>query len=487
MIILIADDDRLIRFMMKSMLNEILTLEYTILEAVNGREMVEICKRRQPDIVFADIKMPYMSGIEAIEECRKYSEDTAFVIISGYSEFEYAQKALKLGVFDYLLKPVEEEQLASILEKLKGRIENNKKEINSRFQLKVLNAFNYFSTVGTDGEYEEEHCIEGKTYEVIGVRTRSSKQNSEYHMGFQKEMIEKMNCLGKQFVETGDCYAHVYSAEGTPYFVFETTAEGKEKILSYVKKLSLKSRNDKVVYHFLYFSNDSLAKVCRLCEENDEFEGIVMNFSTGELIDVEEILLPEKEEEVLKYTDKLLDAWERADSVFYKEALNNMYRKYKDENLNLRLKEISQYCSMIMQQEIKAETFKDFCRSFVTVAERMYVNVESDDSDIITKVKSYVEKYYMNDISIGQIAEDFEITPNYLSTIFHQKAGCKFVDYLTEVRIANAKRLLIQNKTASVKDIAVMVGYNSSRYFATLFQKVVGIKPSIYRKENIEI
>lgn len=485
MIILVADDDRLIRFMMKSMLSEILEAEDMILEAVNGKEMVEVCKEKMPDIVFTDIKMPYMNGIDAIEECKKYSEDTEFVVISGYSEFEYAQKALKMSVHDYLLKPVEEEQLRQVVQKLQGKIAGNKKESNSRFQLKIFNMFHFYSTVGIEEEYEKEILKPGFTYEVIGMKSRCPKKNQQLHTEFQKQVIEKTDVLGRELLKKGSCYAQIYSPEGTPYFIFLTTKEGKEELLSYVKKLSWKNKKDKLAFCFIYFSKDNMRDIYCECEKNDNFEGVEMNYQIGAVVDIVSEDISVEGREILKCTYRLLDAWERADAVGYKEVLNYMYRKFKDVETDIHLENLIRYCSVIMQQEIKGRTYKEFCRTFIEIAESMYGNIESEDSDVIERIKAYVEKYYMNDIGIGQIAKTFDITPNYLSTIFHQKAGCKFIDYLTEVRIANAKRLLIQNSTASVKDIAVMVGYNSARYFSVLFQKVVGVKPSTYRKENI--
>ena len=97
MIVLIADDERLVRFAMKSMLSEFMEdSEDIFLEAVNGRDMVKVCKDKKPDVVLADISMPYMDGLEAISECKKYSPMTQYVIVTGFSEFEYAKRAIYL-------------------------------------------------------------------------------------------------------------------------------------------------------------------------------------------------------------------------------------------------------------------------------------------------------------------------------------------------------------------------------------------------------
>ena len=88
----------------------------------------------------------------------------------------------------------------------------------------------------------------------------------------------------------------------------------------------------------------------------------------------------------------------------------------------------------------------------------------------------------MYGIGISQIAEQFGLSANYLSTIFKRKTGERFIDYLTRIRIEAAKKLLIQNASASVQDIALMTGYTSSRHFSTLFQKYTGKTPTVYRK-----
>ena len=114
----------------------------------------------------------------------------------------------------------------------------------------------------------------------------------------------------------------------------------------------------------------------------------------------------------------------------------------------------------------------------------MYSGAAVEEKDIIEEVKGYIQKYYRNDISISQIADQFGLTANYLSTLFHRKTGGKFIDYLTEIRIEAAKKLLVQNVSATVQDIALMVGYNSARHFSSLFQKQTGETPSSYRKNR---
>ena len=104
--ILIADDERMVRLGLKLMLEELYPERFVYLEATNGMELTVLARDTQPDIIFLDIKMPLMDGLTAFASVKDYCTQTQFVILSGYSNFEYAQKALKLGAKDYLLKPV---------------------------------------------------------------------------------------------------------------------------------------------------------------------------------------------------------------------------------------------------------------------------------------------------------------------------------------------------------------------------------------------
>lgn len=483
MIILIADDDRLVRFTIKSMLAEILKAEYSVLEATNGREMVELCKINQPDIVFTDIKMPFMNGLEAVEEVKNDMKKTEFVIISGYSDFEYAKQGIHLGVSDYLLKPVEEEQLASVMVRLTEKLNRKQKQSNVEFRLKLFDMFNYFSTAGVTQNYVDFQLPEGFEYMVVGAFTgnRTEKEKSE----IEKIIIEKVTETGAVVTQTGGYYAQIYSDEGNPYFVFGLSSEKKDYIISAIKRFKVLQKEKNAVM-FFYFSCEKMEEIYRLSEKLDKEFFVGLNYPQGSILAQEDIKNDSVEFQILRLIYRLLSAWRAADSIQYKDVLNEIYRNYKDcaAGLNIDLRQVALHCSEIIGCPVDGSCFKGFCRSFIDISDTMYDNVSVEENDLIEKVKDYIQENYMKDISISQIAEQYHLTANYLSTIFHNKAECKFIDYLTDIRVSNAKRLLIKNATASVQDIAMMVGYSSARHFSTVFQKKTGITPTTYRKEK---
>lgn len=487
MLILIADDDRLARFSIKSMLGEILGDRGDVLiEAANGRDMVNICRERKPDVAFVDIKMPYLSGLEAIQESKKYSEDTDYVIISGYSDFEYAQQGIRLGVNEYILKPVDEENLCKVMGNLQEKMKMRKKESNSRFQLQVMEMFSNHSVTLMD-EFTQRH--RGDAYKYLGfvVYVKTNIQNRAWSVQIQQELIKSIRELGEEVVARKGYYAIPATREGFPCGLFWVGEVHKEYIISHIRKAirEVEKKDRESFQYILWFEKGSLEEVCQTCDELDQEAYMGMNYCSGNIYACQQSGFDSKNREFMKLVEQLLDAWEMADGMACNEIMNKLWRTYKDEKLDVNLENVGKYCTFMTGSHIAHDSLKAFCKSFVEQSDQMYGRAAGEENDMIEQVKKYIQEYYMNDIGINQIASHYELTANYLSTVFHRKTGSKFIDYLTQVRMEAAKRLLIRNASASVQDIALMVGYNSARHFSTLFQKATGETPTAYRKARL--
>ena len=499
MIILIADDDRLVRFTIKSILQEILGDSGDIfLEARNGQEMANECREHHPDIAFVDIRMPVMNGLDAIAESKKYSKETEYVIVSGYSDFTYAREGIRLGVNEYLLKPADEEEIRRVMERLQEKVEKNRKDSNSRFQLRVMNAFSYYSSMGAgEDKKREPHGDKAgndtgknaRTVMAFMLWVKTERRNLELSARVQKRLLEEIGRLGDILVERKGCYAVVGNSFGIPCSIFLAPEGEKEHILSRMRKLSADicgEENERVIHHFLWFEKDDLDEVCKMCESAEHASALLLQEKPGSVNRYEDLPQAEDVRSFLILTERLTEAWGQADGVACKEILNKMWREYQGKEPELNMKNMSACCSCVTGFRIGAGSLKEFCRSFVEHSEEMYAAIPRTDSDVIEQVKEYIQKYYMNDISVSQTAEHFELTANYLSTIFHQRTGERFADYLTKTRLEAAKKLLVQNVSASVQDVALMIGYNSARHFSALFQKQTAMTPSAYRKQKTQ-
>lgn len=477
MIILIADDDRLIRYSMKSRLREILEdFGLIFLEARDGEEMVRLCNEHKPDIAFVDIRMPRLNGLEAIEKSRALSEETEYVIVSGYSDFEYAQKGIRLGIGEYLLKPAGEDELKDVMEKLMVKFQKKKEDSNYRFQIRVMNVFNSYLPDEDNSIYVEENLLSFMFFMVAGCGDKGEAAEN------QKKILKKVNLLGKDIVERGGYYASVVNGDGIPCILFQS--KEKDYILSRMKKISLEGKG---FYYFCWNEGKKLSDIYEECEKLSGEQYLLLQKKRGTVVKNEELFMTcgDEEKEFLRNIEQFLTAWVQADGVTCKNIMNDIWRKCNGKKLKLNLEYLAEYGEYVTGCHIKSRSVKDFCRSFVEESDRMYMAVHCEDVDVIEQVKKYLTNHYMNDVSISVIAESFNLTANYLSTIFHQKTGQKFVDYLTEIRIETAKKLLLHNSSASVQDIALMVGYNSARHFSSVFQKQTGKTPTVYRKEKM--
>ena len=487
MIILIADDDRLIRFTIKSILGEILgDVRCIFLEAANGRDMVRMCMEETPDIAFVDIRMPYLDGLRAIAECKKYSKWTEYVVVSGYSDFAYAQTGIRLGITEYLLKPVDEEQLRPVIEQLQQKLEKQKVDSNARFQLRVMEMFNYHATIEFE-EYEEEPLENGCVYLAFLLQIKAGMSGRAESLALQKSMLKSIKKTGEEITRRKGYYGITNTAEGTVCAVFGVSEGEQDYVLSHMQKISMLAQKEyDVCFYIPWVCRNTLKEIYSACEKLDEEDYLFVELSSGNLHEYTGELPAEEEREFLFQINRLLNAWVQADGIVCREVINAIWRKYKEsgKHPNVDIENLSKYCSSVCGFPVDSRSWKLFFASFVEHSEQMYSGVAVEEIDMADQVKEYIQKNYMNDISISQIAEEFGLTANYLSTLFHRKTGGKFIDYLTNIRIEAAKKLLVQNVSATVQDVALMVGYNSARHFSSLFQKQTGETPSSYRKNR---
>ena len=182
--------------------------------------------------------------------------------------------------------------------------------------------------------------------------------------------------------------------------------------------------------------------------------------------------------------DSLTCAYRRQDEISFQYHIEELRRSQilRDKFSLLDRGTVASYLYQAIGLRTSACGFGELLRDLETHAETMHVRGLNYQTEMVAKIMNYIETNYMKDIAINTIAEMYHITPNYLSRIFHEKSGRRFVDYLTEVRIMNAKRLLTTEPGLSVQDIALKVGYYSSRYFSKIFIRETGMRPSQYRK-----
>ncbi len=335
-------------------------------EAGDGEYAYPLILKTEPDILITDVRMPFMDGLELSRLVKKVLPDTKIIILSGYNEFDYAKEAIKIGISDYLLKPVSSSNLIDALKKVADTIKEE------REKSKLL----------------ERYFVSYEKYTEFLDKTDYS--------GVDRKLIEDFLKLG--------------SVEECKTFIEE------------------------------YFS------------------------AVGEH----------------NYKSLLLRQYMTMD-IFYcvQEFLKGL--KIKQEEIPEQKKDIK----LIPKSINDVETTKIYLEELFVFALTARDNISSDRyGDLIEEAKKYIAQHFQeSDFSLNKIAVEIGISASYFSSIFKQKTGQSFVEYLTKARIEKACELL-KCTTLRTAEIGEQVGYHDPHYFSATFKKVMGQSPKDYKNDS---
>lgn len=488
--ILIADDERLVRYSLRNMLNE-LDASYKIVgEAKNGQEMIDLTKELHPEVVFVDIKMPKINGLQALKTLKIDFPEIEWVIISGYSEFSYVQEALKLGAADFLLKPPAPSELEEVLKKIINKKQLDLQVKNRDFERKINFHFNNMASAET-----ESWPLIAKSYFQGALLVVDSACSEEDKAAFQIRFCQKIRNIINS-TQSNDIRAAIFSLPDGVLSI--AVSYGFSKRVESAKRISTRLFNRIEESAMDSGEQGDYVTIMRIeeCNSLSEFQESIlklneisfMRFVSGINRAVSYQTL------VNSYTSKLhssiagkLDSINNAYQVGsvpeISESITALFNSDLFENDKPLQKNVIDFFRLLYNytiEDLHAYPLQD------ELKELLFQRVKKEKTsigfqDTIQQIIAFLNTNYMNNISISGIADDFNITPNYLSTIFHKKTGTTFLKYLTKVRISRAEELLTETDM-KVQDIAVHVGYASTKYFSKAFKRENGCTPSEFKQ-----
>lgn len=499
--IVIADDEQWIRAALRSMLLEIDSEIEMEGEVSDGNQMVKIIEEKQPDIAFVDIKMPGMNGLEAIESVKDASPDTSWVILSGFSDFPYAKKAIALGVEEYLLKPVKLEELRHTLQNIRKTKEQGKRSRNVEFQHFLIS--NFYASGGNarkEGYFdsfmimEMEICID--TWKKGDERKKISERVKSLLAGRMEELDEQGNVYSGLFEISPEksMLAVGFSSGKT---------EKKEEIVNWFYSLKKEFQKiadrDSAITGFLSSCDFNVQLVMEYMKKQEKYERLRSVLGVNKIWNLEEL-----HEKAIKCGQKLYDICQAMQEVA-KGMQNRSYLNFME--CIVKAEREYERCSGVLSETMKAKLkfyfliitglyrvtennagYGTISEMFSVVREHAKELLSDTDKiderwDVVRLTEEYIQKNYGRDISIGQIADSLNLTPNYLSAVFHKGVGTTFVKYLTRVRMNKAEELL-QNENLTINQVAALAGYTDTRYFSRVFKEYFGVLPSEYGKRR---
>jgi two-component system, response regulator YesN len=442
-------------------------------DAENGIKALEILESFKPDLVFTDIRMPGLSGLELIKKAKEKLPDSLFVILSGYAEFAYAQKAISYGIFDYCLKPFEIEDINELLDKAALKLSSKNKG----------QSFKSFALY-------EAICSK----DIINIK----KILLSHNMLPDGDMkITTLVSLGKDELEFDKNIRYMsfrINSNKNGYLVYGPDSNIKPETL-------LSNKNSRIESVGLGFP------ITELCEIETSLEAAALAvyspFFTGEFgiynnTPVNEasvnILLAEISDS-LKRKDRLqfINSIEKARSIFHDGCFNikiayiffnlittlscsDAFTKYLNifddyESLYKQFNNID-----VMLDYLKENTLSYFSNSLNNIT----LNVENTK---IKEVLKYVNENLTSDISVTDLAAKFYINPNYMCSLFKKEVGETLIEYISRGRIEYACKLLLETDLP-INTISEKCGYNDYFYFTKVFKRLNQTTPSGYREKS---
>lgn len=472
--ILVVEDEKMIRQGIVSMIKRSDTAIGDIIECRNGLEALEVLKTRSIDIMFTDIRMPKMDGITLLQHVSQMETRPHTVVISGYEDFNYALAALKNGVEDYLLKPIERDRLHELLEKLSGLVTEEQKQTT---QQKDINCQQIKYFMISESLSEEE-------------RTTVTQQFAGESL-FQSYTVI---CTEKK----GDLdlpeekYVRLSEVEGDTVYIVEES--GTESILTQL------STDDCLGFSKPHIGIEGLKEAYQeACSARILAYVMEKNSFSKQADNQYKIIIPSEFSEQLA---------QRLGTDEYEKDLNTLesYRFYAKNRQTdpwlfvEMLQDIPRHILRIYGQIIEhdPEAYRRISRPLAYGCATEYLHelrlwmaglrelifTEFDDyqkKELMNKALRFIEENYHKNLNMAMVSNYISMNYSLFSISFKQYTGVNFVNYLKRIRINEAKRLL-STTDEKIIDISKQVGYDNEKHFMKTFKSICGISPSAYRK-----
>ncbi|MBT2696804.1 response regulator [Bacillus sp. ISL-40] len=509
--LLIVDDEKIVIEGLKSATNWKEHHIEIVGSASDGEEAFKEIINKKPDIVLADIRIPKMNGLDLIKETKNLNLETVFIIISGYSKFDYAKRAIQLEAIDYLVKPIEVDEIVCSIKKAILKLEKikNEKQTTERineYQIALeekrvldyilghrfvdpeidqkLNRFS-FLTIGLKG-FTWDDSKETKKLQVPlgcmknllenrGIESFIYTIDSQIVIMFSNSCLEIRNDLVHDLVSlifhdikfkpiVGISNVHENISE-----IKKAYSEAKEALKNGIFSNQLVTYYKELETFNHSFGNSIIEEINQFFnEKNPDLLSRMNLFMAKVFLDCKKSnLSPEKSKYLcFKIVNHFLEYIEREYEV--KNIGGERYLLYEELNLLQSLEEIRDWL----------EQFIDQSTEFLNEHHVSY------NEKLIIDLKSFINTNYKEPIVLDDLGKLFHKNPAYLCSLFSKAVGNTIFEYITNVRLNNAKKLL-RTSNLKVSEICKQVGYENQKYFNQVFKKNIGTTPGLYRSQHI--
>lgn len=533
--VMIADDEPLQRQYLAMILADYPDDYQVVAEAEHGEEALNLAMQHKPDVIFMDIRMPGFDGIEVSRRLRINMPSTRVVIVSAYGEFHYAQQAVGLGMAEYLLKPVDSEEILNLMKRLSDEIEAERAQKAELEETKLALADSLpFIKIGfvmdlINGSLNDENEMNSRAAFLgvqhhlrlaINIWMDNLTTQHNFRSELEKQIVQRQ--VTEVIEETLTAWPeHFFISLGNGQFTVLLAANNEVED-NYLKMMAIKlsdqickavrDKTSSTVTVGIGRAGHGPSGIARSHREAVVASEYRVLYGGDQPIHADDVEATSEYRNVLKqgYEKNLVMAvcmgdWERTVRSFL--SLWSEYINDSEQISSVRLK-ILEICTAVvrasidsgidqakleesylnLERQISRETNMDMMKEKVVnwlneLVSRVRTSLEFRNVNLIDKAVRYIEENYHQEIGLEDVAKRVYLSTCYFSRLFKQVKGWSFTEYLTHVRMEEARKLLT-NTSYSVAEIATRVGFREARYFSQVFKKHTGKTPGGYRRDE---
>ena len=466
--------------------------------AADGQEAIRKYEEIGPDLIFMDIQLPFMDGLECVRCIRESDKRVKIVIVSAYGDFSYAQRAIRYDVQDFLLKPVSRLMLNQLVDRMKEELDKRKAEPEE----------DYFKNRWTEAVHElvngrkgsGETVVEEQKPVVAGM-TLLDEQGRRIQGLDVKKVVEDM--AGHPVIRSGLLGCMVLT-DGEAVFLWDRksySAEVVKAVKDYLEfcglyQIYVCDRDGTDRRHWLdqflrkenygfYDNRSGIYKLedCPFTDREIQIEKAVQRITGA--------IAANSPDDILQIIDMLFDTAKRdcINPHILKDAALNLLVQVK-----FLLKKFEQQESFLLMRNVRLETIHSFHMADgleMFLKEKISATFRDIDENfyqpgrrIVFRVNAFTELHYGEpDFSVQTVADYIGISKNYFTSLYKEQAGIGFWEYVTKLRMEKASELLMTTDWMT-RDIGRTVGYESEYHFSRKFKEYTGISPNNYRKSR---
>lgn len=527
--VMIADDEKIAIDSLKYIIEKNFSDIEIVSTATSGRRAIEEVERNVPDLIFMDIRMPGINGLEAIKEIKSRHAQVVVIVLTAFDQFDFAKEAVNLGVMEYLLKPVNRAKIIETINRAVDIIKAGKEKREFELEMKekmeyvmpiLENGFIYSVIMFDDNsrvlqDYRRIFGIEENGGYMMTFEFGDEKKNGELEnrigcsvrsQYFYPYFRDSVNSLARCIIGPAmlnRIVVFVPAAGETNEFEDRLDAVNMAEIL--MKRLSGKIDCSLKIgigrpcdsFELLSVSYEESLKALRYLQSSG-----VMHFMDIPTVGPNRTAFPEHKEKLLLRKVSLGDGPESMNALDY--IFDWLTGEYPEEPLKLKNKLLEiiflvnrmacEYDAAPGRAEIglleemlsisDLSELRLWCRNRVeAVVVQMNQYRDYRIGGLAKKAREFIKANYSKQLTLEDVSREINISPQYLSRLFKEETGENFIDYLTAIRIKIAKSLL-ENSGLSIKEICYNIGYSDPNYFSRIFKKIAGVTPTEYKDEH---